>query len=102
MNRGDVFDAELPAGRHPVVVITRDRAIPLLGSVTVAVVTSSVRDVRTEVPLGREHGLARDCVVNCDDLVTLPKPVLDRYRGSLGPEAIRRLDDALRVALDLD
>jgi mRNA interferase MazF len=92
----------MPIGRHPVVVITRERALPVLGSVTVALVTSTVRGVPTEVPVGREQGLDRDCVVNCDDLATLAKPVLDRYRGSLGPEAVRRLDDALRIALGLD
>jgi mRNA interferase MazF len=102
LNRGDVFDAELPIGPHPVVIVTRDRAIPVLRNVCVAVVTTTIRDTPTEVPIGPKEGLSRDSVVLCDDLVTLSKRVLSRYRGSLGPETTRRLDDALRIALGLD
>lgn len=102
MKRGDVFDADLPVGRHPVVVITRDVTIPVLASVTVATVTSRVRGFLAEVPVGPAEGLDRDCVVNCNDLSTIPKRLLERQRGHLGPGAIRRLDTALRVALDLD
>ena len=102
MNRGDVFDAELSVGRHPVVVITRDATIPVLTSVTVAAVTSRVRGFVAEVAVGSAEGLDRDCVVNCNDLSTIPKWMLERQRGRLGPAAMRRLDVALRIALDLD
>lgn len=102
MNRGDVYEAALAVGRHPAVIVTRDVAIPVLGNVCLAVVTSTIRDVPTEVPLGPEEGLARDCVVNCDNLVTISKSALGAQRGALGPEARRRLDEALRIALDLD
>ncbi len=102
MNRGDVFEAELPIGPHPVVVVTRDSAIPILRNVCVAVITSTIRGVPTEVPVGRGEGLNRDSVVNCDDLATTSKSILGRRRGALGPEAIRRLDHALRIALGLD
>jgi len=102
LNRGDIFDADLSVGRHPVVVITRDATIPVLTSVTVATVTSNVRGFVAEVAIGSAEGLDHDCVVNCNDLSTIPKRMLDRQRGRLGPGAMRRLDTALRVALDLD
>ena len=102
MNRGDVFDADLASGRHPVVVITRDVAIPILANVTVAMVTSRARGFVAEVQVGSAEGLDRDCAVNCDDLSTIPKRTLTRQRGRLGPGARRHLDDALRIALDLD
>ncbi len=102
MNRGDVYDADLPIGPHPVIVVTRDGAIPILRNVCVAVVTSTIRGTLTEVPVGPGEGLNRDSVINCDDLVTASKRVLGRRRGSLGPEVTRRLDDALRIALGLD
>jgi mRNA interferase MazF len=102
VNRGDVYDAELPIGSHPVVIVTRDRAIPVLRSVCVAVVTSTIRNAPTEVPVGRGEGLTRESVVNCDDLATVSKSVLGRRRGVLGPETARRLDHALRIALGLD
>jgi len=102
LNRGDVVDVEIPGGRHPAVVVTRDGAIFVLANVCVAAVTSTVRELQTEVTLGPRHGLARECVVNCDNLFTLPKRSVGRSRGSLGPEEIHRLNRALRIALDLD
>lgn len=93
---------ELPEGRRPVVVVTRGRAIPVLANVTVAAVTGTIRDLPTEVPLGPEHGLARDCVVNCDNLFTIPKRALGRLRGELDPASLDRLRSALRTALDID
>ena len=65
-------------------------------------VTSVVRDLPTEVPLGTPHGLARDCVANCDNVLTVPKSALERRRGTLGPKERRLLDDALRIARGLD
>ncbi len=84
------------------VVLTRDRAIPVLANVTVAAVTGTIRGLPTEAPLGPEHGLARECVVNCDNLFTIPKQVLGRRRGELDPESVERLRTALMVALDLE
>ena len=69
---------------------------------TVAAVTGTIRSLPTEVPLGRAHGLARECVVNCDNLFTIPKSSLATRRGELDPEALQRLGAALEVALDLD
>jgi len=102
VNRGDVYDVEFPSGAHPGVIVTRDRAIPLLRNVCVVQVTSTIRDLPTEVPLGPAHGLNRTSVANCDNLVTIPKGALGRRRGSLGPEELFRLDAALRIALDLN
>ena len=82
--------------------MTRNSAIPLLSGVTVAMVTSRVRGPPTEVGLDREHGLDREYVTKCDNLATVAKSELISYRGSLGPADLRRLDDALRIALGLD
>jgi mRNA interferase MazF len=102
VNRGDVYDTTLPGGRHPVVIVTRDRAIPHLRNVTVVAVTSKIRGLPTEVSLGPTQGLARDCVANCDNLFTIPKGALERPRGALGAEERHHLNAALRVALELD
>jgi mRNA interferase MazF len=103
MNRGDIYDVDdVPGGPRPVVIATRDVAIPVLANVTVALVTRTVRGVRTEVALGTEQGVVDDSVVNCDNLFTVPKRALGRRRGALGPDRVRLLNDALRVALELD
>jgi mRNA interferase MazF len=70
--------------------------------VTVAAVTGTIRDLPTEVPLGRAHGLARDCVLNCDNLFTIPKRALGRRRGQLDPGSVVRLRAALMIALDIE
>jgi mRNA interferase MazF len=84
------------------VVVTRQVAIPVLANVTVALVTNTIRGLPTEVPVGREHGLDRDSVVNCDSVLTVPKTAIVRSRGRLDPVALARLDEGLRIALQLD
>lgn len=83
-------------------IVTRDVAIPFLANVTVAAVTSTIRGLPTEVPLGTEHGLEGESVVNCDNLFTIPKSALAPRRGELDPESLARLRTALRIALDVD
>lgn len=69
---------------------------------TVVGITGTVRGLLTEVPLGPQHGLARDCVANCDNLFTIPKRAFGARRGELDPESLVRLRTALRIALYLD
>jgi mRNA interferase MazF len=85
-----------------VVIVTRERAIAVLSRVTVAPVTGTVRDIASEVPLGSREGLPRPSVANCDNLITVPKGILEpRAVGRLGPPGLRRLDAALRFALGI-
>ena len=102
MNRGGVYEAEAGARRGPVVVVTRDQAIPVLANVTVAGVTTRVRGLATEVPLDERHGLDRESVINCDNLFTIPKSAVGRLRGRLDPESAARLREALMLALGLN
>lgn len=103
VRRGDLWDVDLPRiGRRPCVVLTRGDAIPVLARVTVGLVTTTVRGHPAEVQVGPEHGLDRESVINCDDLVTVSKERLARRRGALGPVDPRRLDAALIVALGIE
>lgn len=88
--------------RRPVVVLTRDRAVPVLANVTVAAITGTVRELPTEVPVGPQQGLSRESVLSCDNLFTIPKQALGRHRGELDPKSLRRLRAALMIALDLE
>lgn len=103
MRRGEVWWAELPnpAGRRPVVLVSRDEAYGVRALVTVAPVTTRARGIPVEVPLGRQEGMPRACVANADALVTIPKGALTDYAGVLGSEKSRALDDAIRFALGL-
>ena len=104
MRRGDIYWASMPppAGRRPVMVVTRDAAIAFLTKVTVAPVTRTIRGIPSEVPVGRAEGLVGDSVVNCDNLVTLPKSALDQAPlGRLPSSGVRHLDRALTFALGI-
>lgn len=102
MNRGDVWDADVPgAGPHHVVILSRDVAIPNLSSLVCAMVTSTIRGLPSEVPVGAASGLDHDSVVNCDNIYTLRRERLVRRRGELGPDATHRLSAALSIALGL-
>ena len=102
IRRGDIWDAAIPGvGTHPVVVITRDGALSAVTAVVCVLVTSTFHGHVAEVPLGPDDGLDHDCAANCDNIFTLPKTVLKRRRGTLGPVKARQLDTALTIALGL-
>lgn len=103
MKRGDVWLAVLhePIGQRPVVLLSRDEAYRVRASVTVALVTTTIRNIQTEVLLTPEEGLAKRCVVNLDDLFTVQKSRLERFITHLSPEKIGQVNGALRFALAL-
>ena len=101
--RGDIWDAAIPGvGTHPIVVATRDTAIPVLTSLVCVLVTSTFRGHVAEVAVGRDEGLRSESAANCDNLFTLPKSVLSRRRGRLGAAKLVEFDRALTIALGLD
>ncbi|MDQ3662280.1 MAG: type II toxin-antitoxin system PemK/MazF family toxin [Actinomycetota bacterium] len=105
MKRGEVYWADLgpPAGRRPVLVLSRSAAIGVLSAVVVAPLSRTIRDIASEVRLSTEQGLPEECAVSCDNLLTVPK---DRFEGLpvgvLGPDKIIELDGALRFALEIN
>jgi mRNA interferase MazF len=103
MRRGEVWWAELspPAGRRPVVLLSRDEAYTVRELVTVAPVTTRRRRIPTEVVLGRGDGLPRRCVANLDTITAIPKRILVERLATLGPGKRAAVDRALRFALGL-
>ncbi|MBW3645769.1 MAG: type II toxin-antitoxin system PemK/MazF family toxin [Actinobacteria bacterium] len=86
--------------RRPVLVVTRDEAIPVLNNIVVAPVTSTVRDIPTCIPVGAHEGVDHDSVATFDNLAAVPKSVLTRRLGELGAGARRRICDALDALAD--
>jgi mRNA interferase MazF len=103
VRRGELWWADLPApyGQRPAILISRDQAIAVRGSVTLVPVTTRIRDIPVEVALGPEDGLPRVCVANADNIITVVKTRLLRRIGRLAPEKLRAVEDALRFALAL-
>ncbi|MBU9766472.1 type II toxin-antitoxin system PemK/MazF family toxin [Mycobacterium sp. TNTM28] len=87
---------------RPVLVLTRELARPAMASVTVAPITSTVRGLSTEVPVGPANGLANACAVSCDNIQTIPASVLGEFIGFLGDEQEPALAEAICKAFDLD
>ena len=90
-----------PVGRRPGLLLSRDIAYRVRRSVTVAPLTRTVRDIPPEVPLGRADGLPESCVVNLDDIATIPKARLGAPMVTLSPDRMRVVEGAIRFALDL-
>ena len=103
MLRGEVrwYQFTAPDKRRPVVIVTRDSIIPSLGEVTVAPVTTRIRDIPSEVALSRDDGLPRECAVNCDPLQTVPRGRLGATISRLSEDKMTRVGAAIRFALDI-
>jgi mRNA interferase MazF len=103
MTRGEIWWADLPApaGRRPVVLLSRDQAYLMRAMVMVAPITTRVRHIAAEVPLGQRDGMPKLCVANLDSIVTISKAVLRERIASLDREKLRAVDDAIHFALGL-
>jgi mRNA interferase MazF len=103
MRRGEVWWANLPSplGRRPVVLLSRDEAYEVRNAVTVAEVTTRIREIPVEVHLGPEDGLPKKCVVNLDTIVTIRKDLLVERISLLRAEKIEQINAAIKFALSL-
>lgn len=94
--QGEVWWAEAEDKRRPVLVITRDEAIPVLRRLVVAPVTRTVRSIPTEIALGAGEGLPVDCAASFDNLQPVNRQLLTERIGALPasrrPEVCRALD----------
>lgn len=103
MRRGEVWWAELPSpvGKRPVVLLSRDEAYAIRNAVTVGEVTSTIRNIPVEVPLGPEDGLPKKCVVNLDTIVTIRKELLSERICLLRSDKIEQVNKAMKFALSI-
>ena len=83
MAQGDIWWAESEMGRRPVLVLTRNEAIPVLNKVVVAPITRTVRGIPTEVPLDSESGLTDRGAASFDNLRVVVKSHLTERVGSI-------------------
>ena len=104
MKRGEVWWAELepPTGRRPVVLLSRDEAYSVRSLVIVAPVTTRMRHIPSEVPLGVDDGVPQDCVANLDTIATIPKDCLRSRLATLSPRKLKEIDAAIHFALGLE
>ena len=82
-------------------ILTRDAVVQSIGSIVVALVTRTVRQLPTEVVLGRQQGLPVRCVANLDNILTVPRERLTRLMGACNSAKIDELNQAIKAALDV-
>jgi mRNA interferase MazF len=101
MKRGEVrwYRFRQPDKKRPVLILTRDPAIELLDEVTIAPITSRIREIPTEVRLGPDEGMPRPCVVLLDHLQTVAKARIGAELTTLGAGKLREVRAALLYAL---
>ena len=104
MRRGEVWWTEQPQpiGRRPVVLLSRDEAYAVRNAVTVAQVTTTIRNIPVEVRLDEKDGLPQQCVINLDTITTIRKAILAKRISSLDSEKIEQIDKAIKFALALE
>ncbi|MCK8601861.1 type II toxin-antitoxin system PemK/MazF family toxin [Desulfoferrobacter suflitae] len=103
MKRGEIrwYKFAAPDKKRPVLILTRDSVLEYLGEVTVAPITSTVREIPSEVFLSKADGMLRECSVNCDHLQTVSKDKIGPLITSLPPAKMVDVGRAISFALDL-
>jgi len=103
MRRGEVWWARLPkpAGLRPVVLLSRNESYIIRNLMTVAPVTTRIRGITAEVPLGTQDGMPKACVVNLDTIMTISRSLLKGRITTLHPAKLLAVEDAILFSLGI-
>ncbi len=101
MQRGEVrwYKFSKPDKNRLVVILTRNSVIEYLGEVTIAPVTSTIRDIPSEVLLTKEEGMPAHSVINLDHLQTVSKGKIGPLITTLSRQKMLQVRSALLFAL---
>ena len=104
MIRGDVcyHTFKFPDKRRPVLILTRDILIPELNALTIAPLTTTVRDESTQVLVDESDGVPEVCAVNLTNIQTVPKDKIGGCITHLSDEKMREVFEAIRFAFGFD
>ena len=103
MKKGEIrwYKFKAPDKKRPVLILTRDSIIDYLGEITIAPITSTTRDIPSEIPLSTLEGMPRDCAINCDHIQTISKGKIGALITMLSPRKMVQVNKAIWFALDL-
>ncbi len=87
---------------RPVLILTREAVRRFRSQVTVAPITSTIRGLSVEVPVGEANGLDHESVINCDTVLTVEASLIGRWIGVLHDSQETELTRAIHAAFDLD
>jgi len=103
MKRGEIrwYKFNAPAKKRPVLILTRDSILEYLGEVTVAPITTTVRDIPSEVFLSKQEGMIKDCAINFDHIQTISKGKIGSLITTLSTDKLKIVSEAIQFALNL-
>jgi mRNA interferase MazF len=103
MKRGEMrwYKFKAPDKKRPALILTRDSILEYLGEVTVAPITSTIRDIPSEVFLSKNDGMPKDCVINFDHIQTVSKAKIGALVTTLSPGKMKQVCEAILFALNL-
>ncbi len=105
MKQGDVYwyTFRAPDKRRPVLILMRSSAISFLTGIIVAPITTTIRNIPSEVLLTPEDdGMLERCAVNTDNIQTLQKTNLGAFITQLSQERMREVRSAIEFSLGFD
>jgi mRNA interferase MazF len=85
-----------------VLLLSRNEAYSVRSLVIVAPVTTRIRSIPSEVPLGADDGLPQDCVANLDTITTIPKDCLRSRLAVLSAKKLKEIEAAIHFALGME
>ena len=103
MKRGEIrwYKFKAPDKKRPVLILTRDSILEYLGEVTVAPITTTVRDIPSEVFLSEQDGMSKDCAINLDHIQTVSKGKIGSLITTLPADKLETVSAAIQFALNL-
>ena len=103
MKKGEIrwYKFKAPDKKRPVLILTRDSVVEYLGEVTVAPITTTIRNIPSEVFLSKLDGMPRDCTINFDHIQTVSKGKVGSLITTISPQKKGQVRQAILFALDL-
>lgn len=103
MKRGEIrwYKFKAPDKNRPVLILTRDSVLEYLGEVTVAPITSTIREIPSEVSLSKDDGMPRDCAINFDHIQTVSKAKIGPLITTLSAAKLEEVWAAITFALNV-
>jgi mRNA interferase MazF len=103
MRRGEIrwYKFRAPDKKRPILILSRDSVIDYLSEITVAPITSTIRDIPSEVFLSKTDGMLTDCAVNLDHIQTIAKKRIGALITTIPVTKMNQVAGAVRFALDL-
>ena len=101
MQRGEIrwYTFKIPDKKRPVLILTRNSILDVLGEVTVAPITSTIRQIPSEVVLTPEDGVPKVCAINLDHVQTVARAKVGPFITALSDAQMDRVKNALLFAL---